>query len=254
MKKKKIVIGNWKMNPSTLKEAKALNDGIKKKMVAIKKTTVVLCPPSIFLTTLKGKSSSKKLFYGAQSVGKEKSGAFTGEIAVSMLKNAGGTYSLVGHSERRAMGETDDDVSKKVGLLVAENVHPVLCVGEKEVDDHAGHLSFIKNQLVRGLSLISPSQITQVIIAYEPVFAIGAKEPITPHTIYQRNIFIKKVLAEIYGKNKAFDVPILYGGSVTFENAKTLVEGGEVDGLLVGRDSLKANNFIELVKQIDSLS
>jgi triosephosphate isomerase len=253
MKKKKIVIGNWKMNPNTLREAKALNDGIKKKMAIIKKTTVVLCPPTIFLSTLKGKSSSKKLFYGAQSVGKEKIGAFTGETAVSMLKDSGGTYSLVGHSERRAMGETDEDVSKKVGLLIAEKIQPVLCVGEKEIDDHAGHLSFIKNQLVKGLSLVSPAQITQVIIAYEPVFAIGAKEPITPHIIYQRNIFIKKVLAELYGKNKAFDVPILYGGSVTFENAKMLVEGGEVDGLLVGRDSLKANNFIELVKQIDSL-
>jgi len=254
MKKKKIVIGNWKMNPGTLKEAKTLNDGIRKKIVSIKKTTIVLCPPSIFFSTLKGKSSSKKLFYGAQNVGKEKEGAHTGEISVSMLKDAGGTYALVGHSERRASGETDEDISKKVALLVTEKMKPVLCVGEKEVDDHAGHLSFIKNQLVKGLSLVSPAQITEVIIAYEPVFAIGAKDPITPHVIHQRNIFIKKVLAELYGKNKAFEVPVLYGGSVTFENAKSLVEGGEVDGLLVGRDSLKTNNFIELVKQIDTLS
>ena len=217
------------MNPATLKEAKALNDGIRKKIVSIKKTTIVLCPPTIFLSTLKGKSSSKKLFYGAQNISKEKGGAYTGETAVSMLKDSGGTYALVGHSERRAMGETDEDILKKMALLIAENIRPVLCVGEKETDDHAGHLFFIKQQLVKGLSL-------------------------TPPTSHQRNIFIKKVLTELYGKNKAFEIPILYGGSVTFENAKMLVEGGEVDGLLVGRDSLKTNNFIDIVKQIDKIS
>ena len=242
------------MNPATLKEAKALNDGIRKKIVSIKKTTIVLCPPTIFLSTLKGKSSSKKLFYGAQNISKEKGGAYTGETAVSMLKDSGGTYALVGHSERRAMGETDEDILKKMALLIAENIRPVLCVGEKETDDHAGHLFFIKQQLVKGLSLVSATQIKDVIIAYEPVFAIGAKDPITPHTIHQRNIFIKKVLTELYGKNKAFEIPILYGGSVTFENAKMLVEGGEVDGLLVGIDSLKTNNFIDIVKQIDKIS
>lgn len=242
------------MNPATLKEAKALNEGIKKKLASIKKTTVVLCPPSIFLATLKGKSSSKKLFYGAQNISSEKGGAYTGETSVSMLKDSGGTFALVGHSERRAMGETDEDISKKVALLLGEKLSPVLCVGEKAIDDHAGYLSFIKQQLVKGLSLVTSAQINQVVIAYEPVFAIGAKEPITPHIIHQRNIFIKKVLAELYGKTKAFEIPVLYGGSVTFENAKILVEGGEVDGLLVGRDSLKAHNFIELLKQMDKLS
>lgn len=254
MKKKKIVIGNWKMNPDTLKEAKTLVEGIKRKMVTIKKTTAVICPPALFFSELKGKSASKKLFFGLQNVGKEKGGAHTGDISVTMAKTAGATYVLVGHSERRAGGETNDDTSKKVTLLLEQKMKPVLCVGETVVDDNAGHLTHIKTQLVQGLAGVSVTDITNVIIAYEPVFAIGAKNPITSHQIHQRNIFIKKVLADLYGQAKAFEVPILYGGSVNASNAKEIVEGGEVDGLLVGRDSLNADNFIKMLKDLDALS
>lgn len=254
MKKRKIVIGNWKMNPESLKEAKNLHDGIKRKLLKVKKTTAVICPPVIFLSLLNAKTASKKLLYGIQNVGKEKSGAHTGEISVSMAKGAGATYALVGHSERRAAGETDEDVNKKVLLLLSQKIHPVLCVGEQAVDEHAEHLTFIKNQLVKGLSGVSSSDIGQVLIAYEPVYAIGAKNPVTSHEIHQRNIFIKKVLSDLYDKNKAFDIPVLYGGSVNFENAKELVKGGHVDGLLVGRDSLNADNFTQILKEIDTLA
>lgn len=254
MKKKKIVIGNWKMNPDTLKEAKALHEGIKKRLLSVRKTTAVICPPAIFFSEIKGKTSSKKLFYGLQNIGKEKNGSFTGENSVLMAKNLGATYAIIGHSERRAMGETDEDVNKKVRLLLAEKIRPVMCVGEPKVDEQAGHLAFIKAQLTKGLQGVTPADIVQVIIAYEPISAIGAKYPFTSHEIHQRNIFIKKVLADLYGKAKAFEVPILYGGSANAENARELVEGGEVDGLLVGRDSLKAENFITILKEMDKLS
>ncbi len=187
------------------------------------------------------------------NVGKEKNGAFTGDISVSMIKSLGATYAIVGHSERRAAGETDEDINKKVLLLLSQKIKPVLCVGETVVDEHAEHLLFVRRQLMKGLAGVTATDINQVIIAYEPVYAIGAKYPVTSQ-IHQRNIFIKKVLADIYGKAKAFEVSILYGGSVNSENARELVHGGEVDGLLVGRDSLKAENFIHILKELDTLA
>jgi triosephosphate isomerase len=254
MKKRKMVIGNWKMNPETLKEASALNDGIKKKLGSIKKAVAVMCPPALYFSQLKTKTASKKFFYGLQNIAKDRSGAFTGEISASMARNAGVSYVIVGHSERRALGETDDEISKKIEAALAEGIHPILCVGEPKMEDSAGYVSFIKNQLVKCLAGVPASSITDVIIAYEPLSAIGAKHPVTSYEIHQRNIFIKKVLADMYGKTKAFDVTILYGGSANAENAKELVDGGEVDGLLVGRASLDPDEFVGILRAMDSIS
>ncbi len=254
MKKKKIVIGNWKMNPETFKEAKELSEGIRKKMVGVKKTTAVVCPPHLYFMSLKPKNASTKLFYGLQNIAREAAGSFTGELSATMARNCGVTYTIIGHSERRALGETDDDVNKKVLLALKEGIKAVICVGESKVDEHAGHLTFIKNQIVTALKGVTTSDIGNVLIAYEPLSAIGAKNPITSYEIHQRNIFIKKVLCDLYGKAKAFDIPVLYGGSANAMNAKELVEGGEVDGLLVGRDSLKVDNFIAILKEMDSIS
>ena len=249
-----MVIGNWKMNPETLKEALVITEGIKRKIASVKRTIAVICPPTIFFVATKGKTSSRKLLYGLQDISQEEGGAHTGETSVLMAKSVGATFAIVGHSECRARGETDGDVCRKIELLLKHKIRPVLCVGEPRVDEHAGHLSFVKEQLVKGLGGVSASNITQVIIAYEPLSAIGAKHPVTSHEIHQRNIFIKKVLADLYGKSKAFEVTILYGGAANAENARELVEGGEVDGLLIGRDSLKPDNFIKTLKAMDSLS
>ncbi len=253
MKKRKIVIGNWKMNPDTLKNAKVLHDNIKKRLVKVKKTIPIVCPSSLYISTLRGKTASRKMAYGAQDVSSEKSGAHTGELSASMLKSIGVSYCIVGHSERRAMGETDDLVSKKALLLINEGIIPVVCIGELSDDARGDYLLYIKNQLIKSLAGISSTNINKVIIAYEPVFAVGASEPVTSHTIHQRNIFIRKVLADLYGKNKAFEVPILYGGSVTSANANELVKGGDVDGLLVGRSSLMSDEFIGILRALDTL-
>lgn len=249
-----MVIGNWKMNPETLKEAIALNDGIKKKLGSVKKAIAVMCPPALYFSQLKTKTASKKFFYGLQNIAKDKSGAFTGEISASMARHSGAAYVIVGHSERRTLGETDDEICKKIEAALSEGIHPILCVGEPKMEDGAGYVSFIKNQLARCLACVPASSITDVIIAYEPLSAIGAKHPVTSYEIHQRNIFIKKVLADMYGKAKAFDVTILYGGSANAENAKELVDGGEVDGLLVGRASLDVDEFIGILRAMDSLS
>lgn len=253
MKKRKIVIGNWKMNPETLKAAKILHDNIKKRLVKVKKTVPVVCPPSLFVSALRGKTPSRKMAYGVQDVSSEKSGAHTGELSAAMLKSVGVSYCIVGHSERRAMGETDALVSKKAALLLEEGVIPVICIGELSVDVRGDYLIYIKNQLTKSLAGVSAANIGKVIIAYEPVFAVGGSEPVTSHTIHQRNIFIRKVLADLYGKNKAFEVSILYGGSANALNAEELVRGGDVDGLLVGRASLASEDFVGILRALDNI-
>jgi len=250
---KKIIMGNWKMNPESLEEAKKLGDEIRKKIVKTKRTTVVLCPPAVFFNSLKPKIATKNIKYGFQNVHPESSGSFTGEVSARMAKNMKAEYVIVGHSERRLMGETNEIVGKKVSSVIKNGMTAVLCVGEKEIDENAHHLIFVRDQIVKGLSGLKNEDLTKLVIAYEPVFAIGASKPISGHEIHQRNIFIKKILTGLYGKEKAFSVPILYGGSVNSENAKKIVVEGSVDGLLVGRDSLKALNFAEIVKSIDSL-
>jgi triosephosphate isomerase len=253
MKKRKIVIGNWKMNPETFKNAKILHDNIKKRLIKVKRTIPVVCPPSLYVSALRGKTTSRKMAYGVQDVSSEKSGAHTGELSVSMLKSVGVSYCIVGHSERRAKGETDELVSKKAALLIEGGIIPVVCIGELSVDARGDYLIYIKNQLIKSLAGISSAHISKVIIAYEPVFAVGASEPVTSHTVHQRNIFIRKVLADLYGKNKAFEVSILYGGSVTSVNASELVKGGDVDGLLVGRSSLMSDDFVGILQALDTL-
>ena len=248
---KKFIVGNWKMNPDSLEEAKKLADDIRKK-IKVKKSIAIFCPPALFLKDIKGKKNPK-IKYGLQNVFYEKNGPFTGEISALMAKNLDVDYVIVGHSERRSMGETDEMISRKMSAVIRSNMTPILCVGEKKVDEHAEHLEFIRDQLVIGLSSVGSDDITKVIVAYEPVYAIGAKQAVGIHQIHQRNIFIKKILSEIYGKQKAFSVPILYGGTVNVDNAKEIVKESAVDGLLIGRQSLIAKDFAEIVNRVDKI-
>jgi triosephosphate isomerase (TIM) len=250
---KRIIIGNWKMNPETSAGAKKLATDIRRKISNVKKSLIVLCPPAIFLNEVVGKGPSTKLKFGLQNLHYEKTGPYTGEISPSMAKSLKIEYCIVGHSERRAMGETNEMICRKVSGLLRTGIIPVLCVGEMEVDEHANHLNFIRDQLIRNLVGVSPQEIEKIVIAYEPVYAVGAARPISSHEIHQRNIFIKKVLTEKFGKQKAFDVPILYGGAVNVDNAKEIVRDGAVDGLLIGRDSLNAANFVEIIKRVEMI-
>lgn len=252
-KNKKIVIGNWKMNPENITAAKKLIGDIKKKSLAIKKSTVVIVPPSAFFAAVKGTSSSKKILFGFQNVQAEKTGSLTGEVSAAMAESLGAKYVIIGHSERRGLGETDLEISKKVQAVMKLGMVPVLCIGEKEVDEHGGHLVFLKEQLKKDLVYVDMNEIEKVIIAYEPIYAVGATHAITSHQVHERNILIKKILSEMYNKEKAFKVKVLYGGSVNIENARDIIRGGEVDGLLVGRDSLRPENFIEIIKRIETL-
>jgi triosephosphate isomerase len=250
---KKIIIGNWKMNPITLDEAKRIHKSVISTAAKLKSMNVVVCPPYVYIPALTGSKSATKVTVGAQNAYSEEQGSYTGEVSAKSLKDLGCTHVIIGHSERRAMGETDEAISKKVQIVLDSGLIPVLCVGEKERNDHGEHLDFLRNQIKASLNKVAKKGISKLIVAYEPVWAIGAKEPMDPGTIYEMNLFVKKVLSDIYGQSEAAGIPILYGGSVNFKNAGEIILKGKVDGLLVGRESVNAIGFAELLKTIDSL-
>ena len=250
---KKIVIGNWKMNPVSLEEAKNIykyTNNISKKCTS---TEVVICPPYIYLQSFLKNKDNSSLFVGAQNSFYEEQGSFTGEISAKMLKSLGVSYIIVGHSERREMGETDEFISKKVQSILELGMRPVLCIGEKERDINGLYLDFIKNQIKNSLNKVLKKNISKLIIAYEPLWAIGGKEAMSPRDILEMSLFIKKTISDIYGHDEAISISILYGGSVNFRNATDIIVQGQVNGLLVGRESVNPTGFVELIKTIDLL-
>lgn len=254
MKPKKIVIANWKMNPATVTEAKTLFSYIKKKAGLLKKTHVVIAPPSVFIGTFSTTKKTKNFFLGAQNVHMLTSGSYTGEISTPMLRDSGVTYVIVGHSERRAMGETDEIVSKKVQAVLSNKMIPVVCIGEKEHDHNGQYLSVLSNQIKHSLAGVLKLDVAQVIIAYEPIWAIGktAGEAMDSHKLHETTLFIKKVLGELYGRPLSDTVKIVYGGSVESGNALELIKNGNVSGFLIGHASLSAVTFSEILKSVDA--
>ncbi len=254
-KDRKLVVGNWKMNPGTLEEAKRIYGGIKKKKALFSHTDIVMCPPSIFIAELKKTDRNKDLLLGAQNVFHENIGAFTGEIGPALFRDSGAEYTLVGHSERRLRGESDEDINKKVNSALKEGLKVILCIGEKERDLEGEYLSFIKNQLRVGLDKVNKKILSDVVIAYEPVWAIGKSdsEAMKGKDVHEMAIFIRKTLSEMYSPQEVLEIKILYGGSVSALNAQDIVGESYVDGLLVGRQSLSAEAFVEIIQIVDNL-
>ena len=243
---KKIVIGNWKKNPVSLKGAEKLFISSAKLISKIKKTEVVACPPFLYLNKLK--KHSKKLGLGVQNISTEESGAYTGEISSEMVYDLGGRYAILGHSERRAMGENNEDVNKKIKRALSSGLIPIICIGEKNRDENHEYLNFIKEQLEVAFKNISKDSLAKIIIAYEPVWAIGknAVREATPEEFLETKIFIKKVLSSIFSVKT--EMPrIIYGGSVHAKNSLFFLKEGQSDGFLVGRDSLDAKKFNEII-------
>jgi triosephosphate isomerase len=262
----KIVIGNWKMNPLRVSEAKRIIVSVKKMAKKLTRTKIVMCPPAVFIPLALPRVPEKINAKGSVSVGAqdafyEEQGAFTGQISARQLADMNVHYVIVGHSERRKMGEgsfaaeTDAIVAKKAVAVAQAGMIAVLCVGETVRDEQGEYLEFLKDQIRNSLSGFSKRFIIerQLIIAYEPVWAIGAKESMTPMLIHEMAIFVKKVLADMYGQDEAFNVPVLYGGSVNFRNAAEIIRAGEVNGLLVGRESVNAPGFSELIVEVDKV-
>lgn len=253
---KKIIIANWKMNPVSAKEAKNILNGVKKTIGKLKKTQVVICPPFIYFENLrKIISRTANLFLGAQNAFWENAGAFTGEISPEMIRDSGGAYVILGHSERRKFGETDEIVSKKAIVCLRAGLKVVLCVGEKVRDEQGNYLEFLRNEIRNSLAKVQKRFLKNTIIAYEPIWAIGKNdaEAMNPSDIYEMTIYIKKILSEIYGKESALLTPILYGGSVGDKNVVEIIKNGGVDGLLVGHQSLKTEVFNGILNIVENL-
>lgn len=250
---KRLIIANWKMNPATFAEAKAIAEATKRTAARAKNTRVVICPPALYLRELSA-GSRGGVSWGVQDVFYEERGAYTGEMSVAMAKNAGATFAILGHSERRRLGETDALIAKKVAAALSLKLTPILCIGEHERDTAGNYVSVIRAELTEGLSEISASDIPRVVVAYEPVWAIGkrAAEAITPTDLHEVTIFIKKVLAERLDRTHALKVRVLYGGAVEVDNVRALLQGGDVDGLLVGHASLDMKEFPLVIKAATS--
>ncbi len=246
----KIIVGNWKMNPENTKKALEIFTGIEKGLTKAKinpkKVKAIICPSYIHIAPLKAKAKGKVLL-GAQNVYFAEKGSYTGEVAPAMLKDLGVSYVIIGHSERRKMGETDESVNKKVLLTLASKMTPIICIGETTRDDDGAYLTVIKDQVLKALNGVAKEKLGSVIIAYEPVWAIGATVAMNAHDVHQMMIFIKKVLVDFYKTKTIGSTPVLYGGAVDPTNAHGILTEGEADGLLIGRQSLEAKSFLEII-------
>lgn len=251
---KKLIIGNWKMYPVSLKDAKAKFVGIKKVASMLRTVQTVVCPPFVYAGELKKLVTGHRCILGAQNVWTENEGAYTGEISPTMLTSLGLGYVIIGHSERRAMGETDELVNKKVLAGVKAGLTVVLCVGESERDLDGEYMKYIAGQLKIALHGIQKKDLAQIVIAYEPIWAIGkhALRAASTDDALEVSILIKKTLADLYGKDGAV-VSILYGGSVDAKNAWEFLLKSQVDGLLVGRASLDPKVFGEILMSAEKI-
>lgn len=250
--RKKIAAGNWKMNLDQAAGQKLASEVINMVQDEVNsEVAVVLIPPFVHLSAVKKLiRSSKNVFLGAQNCHQEKSGAFTGEISCEMLTSLGTDYVVIGHSERREyFGEDNALLAKKVKAVLAAGMTPIYCCGEKlEVREANGHFDLNKAQIVEGLFDLSAADIKKVVIAYEPVWAIGTGVTASSAQAQEMHAFIRGLIAAKYDDATAQSVSILYGGSVKPDNAKELFAQPDVDGGLVGGASLKSRDFTDIAK------
>jgi triosephosphate isomerase len=247
--RKKIIAGNWKMN-KTVAEAVAFVAAIKPDLTGFKSVDVVVCPPFTALKPVSDLLTDTHVDLGAQNMCWEKSGAFTGEISAEMLRELYCHYVILGHSERRQFfSETDEMVNRKARAALAANLHPIVCVGETLQQREAGAMQKVVTTQVRGsLAGIPAHDMLNVVVAYEPVWAIGTGKTATPGQAQEVHALIRATLAELLDESVAQSVRIQYGGSIKASNARELFRLPDVDGGLVGGASLEANSFIEIVK------
>lgn len=249
---KSIVVANWKMNPTTFKDAKKLLDVTKKAAEAAKGVSVIVAPPSIYLRELRSIYKGKRLAFAAQNAHFEKSGSFTGDISLLHVRDSKVTHILIGHAERRAQGETNEDVKKKLLFALDLKMTPVLCVGETKRTQEGEHYTFVRSQLTSVLREVAPAKVPQILIAYEPVWAIGKDKPMNPREMHEMAIFIRKVIVEMHGQG-AMNMKILYGGAIDETNAGLMLREGDVNGLLVGRASADPVRFPALLEAVASI-
>ena len=249
MIRKKLIAGNWKMNKTSADAVQLASEIV----LAIGKVTdvdIVVCPPFTALESTGKALDGSTIKLGAQNMHPEVSGAFTGEVSAPMLRSFFTTHVILGHSERRQyFGETDDFINKKVITALKNQLRPILCVGETLAEREAGStLKVVQTQLEAGLEGVSKDLATTVVIAYEPVWAIGTGKVATTEQAQEVHAFIRTLLTKLFGEQIAQKVRILYGGSMKPANAPELLAQKDIDGGLIGGASLETRSFVDLVK------
>ena len=245
-----LIVGNWKLNPSTLKEATTLASAVARKHKKQQEPYVAVAPSSIHIIEVQKKIAKSSIYLAAQNVSHFNNGAHTGEISVAQLKDSDVSFVIVGHSERRATGVTNEDVQKKVSVLLKASLTPIVCVGENDRDDQGNFFTFIEEQLRTLADGLSSAQMKKIVIAYEPIWAIGTGVTATVDDVKEMQLFVQTVLTKLYDRPTARNVRLLYGGSVKPQNAAKLHAGGGMNGFLVGGASLKADDFAEIIKAV----
>lgn len=253
--RKLLIAGNWKMNLNSA-ESSELAEAIVSQVGTQMEVAVCLCPTFTSLEAVSKKVIDSNIALGAQNMHHIDVGAYTGEISAEMLRHLFVNYVIIGHSERRQyFGEDNELVNKKTLAALNASLKPIICIGETLEEREAGKLeSVIKNQLEGALMSVSPNHAEQLVIAYEPVWAIGTGKTATPEDAESVHSYIRKLLAELIGNEAALKVRILYGGSMKAENAEELLSQKNIDGGLIGGASLKAHAFTSIVESAIKLS
>ncbi|MCB9510667.1 MAG: triose-phosphate isomerase [Deferribacteres bacterium] len=252
--RRKIIAGNWKLN-KTISESIRLVNTLKVKIVNVSHTDMIVCPTFISLSAVAEALKGSNIQLGAQNLFWEENGAFTGEISGPMLKSAGCSHVIIGHSERRQyFGETDETVNKRLKAAISAKLSPIVCVGETlHQREENQTFDVIKAQIGGALQGFDTSELRELIIAYEPVWAIGTGKNATPEQAQDVHSFIRSQLEVLFQADFAASVRIQYGGSVKPENADSLLSQPDIDGALVGGASLDADGFAAIIKSSENL-
>ncbi len=246
---KKLIVGNLKMNLLSPEERERYLSWLKKELAGRKDkhSEIVLCPPFVHLEAFK-KWNNRKVRLGAQDMFPESKGSYTGEISPVMLKNLSCEYVIIGHSERRRyFGESNGAINLKIASALKNGLKPILCVGEtREEKESEQTLSVISNQVKEALLGVSRAKAEQIVVAYEPVWAIGGDKVPTANEIMEAKLLIRKILVDLFGKKYAESTPILYGGSVNTKTVGGVCIDSGMDGVLIGRESLQPHELVKI--------
>ncbi len=237
------------MNPATVTQARKLFQAIVERMpLHLQRVLTVIAPPFPFLADLRSLNTKDTLSLAAQGVYFEALGAHTGEVSATMVKSVSAKYVIIGHSEQRAKGLSDEEVAKDIQAALAQGLTAIVCVGELMRDAGGNYFGVVEGQLRAAVAGLTAKDTARVVIAYEPVWAIGTGNTATAAEVHEMKLFIQKVLADVLGRERATAMRIVYGGSTNKKNAKELLEVGLVDGFLIGGASLRAAEFVTIVR------
>jgi triosephosphate isomerase (TIM) len=249
MMRRTIIAGNWKMNKTSLEAIELVNQ-LKRELGEVNDVEIVVCPPFTALADVKDALIESNIRLGAQNLFWEDSGAYTGEVSAPMIKEIGAQFVIIGHSERRQyFGDTDETVNKKIRAALAQQLSPIVCIGEVLAEREGGKtFEVIQKQFSGSFAGMKDAEMAKIVIAYEPVWAIGTGKTATPEQAQEVHQYIRKLLRESFDDKLAASIRIQYGGSVKPENTADLILQPDIDGALVGGASLKKESFIQIVK------